>query len=246
MKPLNENETVRQLATYRLRELGQSGALSDEIRGLATLDAQCPTCKGLVKEGAEEYTCIGAEDDQASLGCGFGFKKTHAGRSFTVGEAELLVREGKIGPLTGFISKAGAPFTAKMCFLFNNSSQNYRLQFDFDKDSKPVRSGTLTDFSNETSVGLCPKCSSSVYEQEKDYVCINSVVLATNPKPHCDFKTSRIVLQQAVSREQVGKLLSSGRTDPLEGFVSSRTKKRFTAMLVWDPVVGKVNFEFET
>jgi len=242
----DEVESVRQLATYRLRELGQSGALSDEIRGFATLDAQCPTCKGLVKEDAEEYTCIGAEDEQGSQGCGFGFKKTHAGRSFIVGEAEQLVREGKIGPLTGFISKAGAPFTAKMCFLFNNSSQNYRLQFDFDKERKPVRSGALTDFSNQISLGQCPKCSSSVYEQEKDYVCINSVVLAANPKPHCDFKTSRIVLQQAISREQIGKLLSSGRTDPLEGFVSSRTKKRFTAMLVWDPVVGKVNFEFET
>jgi hypothetical protein len=164
---------------------------------LAILVAPCPTCKGLVKERREDYTCVGAEDGQQGQSCGFMFKKTFAGRTFTMGEAELLVREGKIGPLTGFISKTGASFAAQMCFMFNNSSQNYRLQFDFGKDIKSVKTEAVTDFSNQISLGQCPKCSSSVYEQEKNYVCINSVVLATNPKPRCDFKTGHTVLQQA-------------------------------------------------
>ena len=166
------------------------------------------------------------------------------GRTFTVVEAEQLVRDGRIGPLKGFISKAGAPFTAQMCFMFNNSSQNYRLQFDFGKDNKSDQAVAKVDISSQTSLGQCPKCSAAVYEQEQDYLCINSVASPTNPKPSCNFKTGRNVLQQPISPEQVGKLLSSGRTDLLDGFVSSRTQKKFKAMLVWDAQAGKVNFEF--
>ena len=211
---------------------------------LAALVAPCPTCKGLVKEGVEDYSCGGPQDGQQGRGCGFAFKKTHAGRTFTVGEAEQLVRDGRIGPLKGFISKAGAPFAAQMFFNFNKTSQNYRLQFDFDKDNKSDQAVVNVDISNQTSLGQCPKCSGDVYEQEQDYVCINSVGSPTNPKPSCNFKTGRNVLQQPISPEQVGKLLSSGRTDLLDGFVSSRTQKKFTAMLVWDARAGKVGFEF--
>jgi DNA topoisomerase-3 len=40
------------------------------------------------------------------------------------------------------------------------------------------------------------------------------------------------------------KLLQTGKTDLLDGFVSSRTKRKFKAYLVKTPE-GKVGFEFE-
>jgi DNA topoisomerase-3 len=42
----------------------------------------------------------------------------------------------------------------------------------------------------------------------------------------------------------VTKLLATGKTDQLDGFVSNRTKRKFKAMLVWDEKEGKVGFEF--
>jgi DNA topoisomerase-3 len=39
------------------------------------------------------------------------------------------------------------------------------------------------------------------------------------------------------------KLLSEGRTDLLDGFISARTKRKFKAFLVRQPD-GKVGFEF--
>ena len=60
----------------------------------------------------------------------------------------------------------------------------------------------------------------------------------------CDFKTGKIILTQPVSHEQVTKLLATGKTDLLDGFVSNRTKRKFKAMLVWDEKEGKVGFEF--
>jgi DNA topoisomerase-3 len=61
----------------------------------------------------------------------------------------------------------------------------------------------------------------------------------------CDFKTGRIILQQPVTHEQMGKLLHGGKTDLLDGFVSNKTKRKFKAFLVYDKKEGKVSFEFE-
>ena len=41
------------------------------------------------------------------------------------------------------------------------------------------------------------------------------------------------------------KLLTSGKTDLLDKFVSMRTRRPFKAFLAWDAEAGKVNFEFE-
>jgi uncharacterized protein (DUF924 family) len=41
------------------------------------------------------------------------------------------------------------------------------------------------------------------------------------------------------------KLLATGRTDLLKGFISNKTRRKFSAYLVRDPKTGKVGFEFE-
>jgi DNA topoisomerase-3 len=64
------------------------------------------------------------------------------------------------------------------------------------------------------------------------------------PTPSCDFKTGQVILQQPIEREQMSKLLETGKTDLLDKFVSMRTRRPFKAMLAWDKEAGKVNFEF--
>nr|MBP8133024.1 topoisomerase C-terminal repeat-containing protein [Zoogloea sp.] len=85
-----------------------------------------------------------------------------------------------------------------------------------------------------------PKCSAQVYEHGLSYVCEKSV----GPEKTCDFRSGKIILQQPIEREQMHKLLDSGRTELLRGFVSSRTKRKFSAFLVRGDD-GKVGFEFE-
>jgi DNA topoisomerase-3 len=41
------------------------------------------------------------------------------------------------------------------------------------------------------------------------------------------------------------KLLATGKTDLLKGFISNKTRRKFSAYLVRDPATGKVGFEFE-
>jgi DNA topoisomerase-3 len=215
----------------------------DTIPGdFATLSTPCPNCGGIVKENYRRYTCTGA--DGKSDGCGFSFGKTPAGRTFEAVEVEQFLRDRKIGPLSGFRSKAGWPFTAEMVIKFDEETKNYKLEFDFGDDKKGEESGELIDFSAKASLGACPKCASAVFEHGKNYVCEKSVPTDAQPTPNCDFKTGQIILQQPIEREQMVKLLTTGKTDLLDKFVSMRTRRAFKAMLVWDATAGKVNFEF--
>jgi DNA topoisomerase-3 len=196
----------------------------------------------VVRENYRRYTCTGktgAED-----GCGFSFGKSPAGRTFELVEVEQFLRERKIGPLDGFRSKAGWPFTAEMVIKFDEETKNHKLEFDFGDDKKGEETGELIDFSAQQSLGTCPKCGGAVFEHGKSYVCEKSVSTLEQASPSCDFKSGQIILQQPIQRDQMTKLLATGKTDLLDKFVSMRTRRAFKAMLAWDAEAGKVNFEF--
>jgi DNA topoisomerase-3 len=208
----------------------------------ATLAAPCPNCAGVVRENYRRYACTGA--DGKSDGCGFSFGKTPAGRTFEPAEVEQFLRDKHIGPLAGFRSKAGWPFTAELTLKLDEEAHNYKLEFDFGDDKGGQDGGELVDFAGQESLGACPKCGAAVFEHGKNYVCEKSQPTAEQPTPSCDFKSAQVILQQPVERAQMHKLLASGKTDLLDKFVSMRTRRAFKAMLVWDGAAGKVNFEF--
>jgi DNA topoisomerase-3 len=214
----------------------------DTIPGdYATLTTPCPNCGGVVKENYRRYTCTGKNGDD---GCGFSFGKTPAGRTFEQAEVEQLLADKKIGPLEGFRSKAGWPFTSEIVLRYSDEDKNWKLEFDFG-DDKAEETGELVDFAGQEALGACPKCGAPVYEHGSNYVCGKSVPTAAQPTPSCDFKSGKIILQQPVAREQMSKLLATGKTDLLDKFVSMRTRRAFKAFLAWDKEAGKVNFEFE-
>jgi len=208
----------------------------------ATLKTPCPNCGGVVRENYRRYACTGK--DGASEGCGFSFGKTPAGRTFEVAEVEQFLRDKRIGPLDGFRSKAGWPFTAEMVIKFDEEAKNFKLEFDFG-DDKAEETGELVDFSSKEPLGACPKCGGAVYEHGKNYVCERTVPTQAQPTPSCDFKSGQIILQQPIEREQMSKLLATGKTDLLDKFVSMRTRRPFKAYLAWDKEAGKVGFEFQ-
>ena len=207
----------------------------------ATLETPCPNCSGVVKENYRRYTCTGQPG--ALEGCGFSFGKSPAGRTFEVAEAEALLRDKHIGPLEGFRSKAGWPFTSEIVIKFDEETKNYKLEFDFG-DDKNADTGEIVDFGKEDTVGPCPICGAPVFEHGSNYVCEKSVPTLGQPTPSCSFKTGKIILQQPIERAQVEKLLAEGKTDLLDKFVSMRTRRAFKAFLVWNKEEGKVTFEF--
>jgi DNA topoisomerase-3 len=206
----------------------------DTIPGdYATLHTPCPNCGGVVKENYRRFACDS---------CDFSITKIPGGRSFEIAEAEAFLRDKRIGPLEGFRSKAGWPFSAELRLVFDDEIRNWKLEFDFGEEARRAQEeGEPVDFSGQASLGPCPKCKGRVFEHGTSYVCEN----ATGPKQTCDFKSGKIILQQPVPQEQMHKLLTSGRTDLLENFISNKTRRKFKAYLKFDPQQGKVVFEFE-
>ncbi|EJE51819.1 DNA topoisomerase III, partial [Acidovorax sp. CF316] len=213
----------------------------DTIPGdYATLETPCPNCGGVVKENYRRFACVGKPGAEP---CGFSFGKSPAGRTFETAEAEALLRDKKIGPLEGFRSKAGWPFTSEIVIKYDDEAHNYKLEFDFGDDKNAEESGELVEFA-DASLGPCPICGAGVHEHGANYVCSKAVPTAAQPTPSCTFKSGKIILQQPVEREQMHKLLETGKTDLLDKFVSMRTRRAFKAFLAWDKEAGKVNFEF--
>jgi Zn finger protein HypA/HybF involved in hydrogenase expression len=110
-----------------------------------------------------------------------------------------------------------------------------------EADSSGQNDGEHVSFSEQTSLGHCPKCQGHIYEHGSQYVCEHSV----GERITCDFKSGKIILQQPISAQDMQSLLVSGKTPLLENFVSNKTRRKFKAFLVWDDKAGKVGFEFE-
>ncbi|WP_322105496.1 DNA topoisomerase III [Paraburkholderia sp. J41] len=204
---------------------------SDTIPGdYATLETPCPNCGGQVKENYRRFACTK---------CEFSISKIPGGRQFEIPEVEELLQNKTIGPLSGFRSKMGRPFSAILKLSFDDDIKNFKLEFDFGQD-QGGEDGEAPDFSQQEPVGACPKCNGKVFEHGMSYVCEHSVGAAKT----CDFRSGKVILQQEIAREQMAKLLAEGRTDLLTNFKSSRTGRNFKAFLVKQPD-GKIGFEFE-
>jgi DNA topoisomerase-3 len=199
---------------------------SDTVPGdFATLSTPCPKCGHEIRENYKKFQC---------QHCDFGFWKIMAGRQLEIDEVETLLQNKEVGPLDGFRSKMGRPFSAVV-----KLTDDYEVQFDFGTGANEGDESEKPDFSGQESLGACPKCGHGVYENGAAYVCENAVGGGRT----CDFRSGRIILQRPIEREQMTKLLSTGRTELLHKFVSKKGRP-FSAYLVRQPD-GKIGFEFE-
>jgi DNA topoisomerase III len=210
------SELVRKVVTVI-----KTGEIPDVV--YATVPAKCPKCGGVVQENYRKFQC---------QKCDFSLWKVTSGREWSPDEVAELITKRVVGPLTGFRSRMGKPFAAVM-----RLTDDLRLEFDFGQASGEGEEAP--DFSGQEPLGACPKDGGRVFEHGMAYTCENAV----GPKRSCDFRSGRLILQQPIEREQMKKLLETGRTDLLTGFVSKKGR-RFKAFLVKQPD-GKIGFEFQ-
>src|SRR5216117_996468 len=188
---------------------------------------QCPKCGSPIVERFKSFTCTNEE-------CDFTIWKTIAGRLLSREEFETLVRDKHVGPLTGFRSRKGKRFHAVL-----KLSDDFKAEFDFGPNGQENGATQQVDFSAQEPLGTCPKCGGSIFEFGMSYVCENSV----GPNKTCDFRSGKVILQRSIDREQMKKLLATGKTDLLERFIS-RKGRPFKAFLVLTDKKD-VGFEFE-
>jgi DNA topoisomerase-3 len=198
----------------------KTGSIPEEA--FATVSAPCPKDGGVIQETYRKFQC---------QTCDFYIWPVLLGREWSPEEVAELVTKKFIGPLTGFRSKQGRPFSAGL-----KLTDDFRIEFDFGQTGSD--SDEPVDFSGQDPLGACPKCGSRVFEHGVSYVCEKSV----GKERSCDFRSGRMILQQPVERAQMQKLLATGRTDLLTNFMSKKNRK-FKAFLVKTPQ-GKIGFEF--
>ena len=226
---LTRDEFMEEIKQMTRHIVGQAKNFeSDTIPGdFGKLDVPCPKCGGEVHENYKKFQC---------QSCDFSMWKILAGRQLEIEEAEALLRDKSVGPLDGFRSKIGRPFSALL-----KLTDEFELQFDFGQGNDDSEGAEMPDFGTQPPLGACPKCGNNVYELPNAYVCEKAV--GPRSTKTCDFRSGRTILQRAIERPQMEKLLTSGKTDLLQ-FVSARTRRPFAAYLVRQPD-GKIGFEFE-
>ncbi len=198
---------------------------------------KCPKCGGRIFESGMSYLCENSVGPNKT--CDFRSGKVILQRPMESEQMKKLLATGKTDLLERFISRKGRPFKA---FLVLTDKKD--VGFEFEKrdakakqERKPKEPAPKIDFTGREPVGECPVCGGKIYETDTAYICEHS---QADRKP-CKFKLSKTILGRDIPKEQAQKLLTTGKTDLLEGFISKRGRP-FSAYLKLED--GKVGFEF--
>ena len=167
--------------------------------------------------------------------------KTIGNRKISEEEVRELVTKGKVGPLEGFKSKMGRPYTATL-----KLDENFAVKFQFgdNPDGTERRPENLEDAPvvgkcPKSAMGLCKCKTGELVETETAYVCR----CPKGEERKCSFRLGKTMLSHTITRAEIESLTNTGKTPVIDDFVSKRTKKKFSASLVLD-ARGSISFEF--
>ncbi|HVW22647.1 MAG TPA: DNA topoisomerase III [Opitutaceae bacterium] len=235
---------------YKLRQIEQNKFTREKF--MAEIVAQT---KGIVKrvKGFEEDDSVARVTDIISPTDGKPLRETLRGyksqdgalmvykvvgnRKMEESEIKEILGKGQIGPLDGFRSKAGKPFSAVL--RYNPEEKKVEFVFDGQRDA----SGAMKiDFTGLQPTGPAPAKfgeGAQIYETPQSYV----VRLVANGEDKVLVRCSKRILSRDIPKEQFLKMLETGKTDLLDKFWSQRTRRPFSAFLVLKPD-NTTGFEF--
>lgn len=183
------------------------------------LDISCPVCGKPLKEGEKSYYCSNYSKDDS--GCKFGLSKVKGGVKISIAELKELLMEHQTKKSHEFVSKEGKKFTAKL------QLKDFKVEYLFEEKLK-----------KETDL-KCPSCGGKIIENDKSFVCEKHDY---NDKSSCQFSIWKTIAGRKLKSKELDQLISFGITDKLDGFISSKSGKEFSAKLKL--VDGKIEFEF--
>ena len=190
----------------------------DKDHVLRKLDFKDPQTGQEFEETLREYRTL----DQA-----YAVRKVLAGRRIEAHEFLELLEKGTMGLVDGFRSRLGRPFSAGL-----KLGEGRKIELVVGEEE-----GTL-DFTGQEPLGQCLACGGNMFMSQLRYVCEHSV-----SKPStCTFKVSKKILNRDITVPEVQDLLNNKKTALLEKFISNKTRRPFSAVLMWKD--GKVSFDF--
>ena len=156
-------------------------------------------------------------------------RKVMGGRQMAPDEIVELLKNRRIGPLTGFRSKAGKPFAAALRLTDEN-----KVEFVFEGGD-----GEAPEIVNREPLGNSPVDGTPVFETVTSYMSQS----AMDGDAKKGFRIGKSILGKTLEREHIAKMLTEGKSGLIQGFQSARTRRFFDAYLKLSKT-GKLEFEF--
>ncbi len=128
-----------------------------------------------------------------------------------------LLEKGETAKISGFKSKSGKTFDAKL-----KIDENNKVSFVFEN--------TTSAKNDEEIEYKCPKCGGKIINDKWAWTC-----------DQCDFKINYNIAGKNISVSNAEQIIKNGRSSLIKGF-KSKTGKTFNAYIVLD---DNYNTKFE-
>lgn len=191
---------------------------------------------------------------QSSGKSGFSMSRVILGKEIDIEQLYRVLSEGKSELITGFISqRTNRPFDAflvldekkgNVSFEFPPREPRKKTAGKTTADSKfTAADATVEDLSKATRHGALKvkgKGEHELLETEQAWH-VEGLTIGKSRKP---LVIPKVMCGITLTAEIVGKLLSKGKTDLIQGFVSHKSGKNFDAYLVFNASSGRVTYDF--
>jgi len=198
----------------------------EHVEAKKVKDVSCPLCGGEIIVNSWGYGCSNYDKDKEDS-CHFSIGRM-ADKALTEANVKELLTNGITSTIRGFKSKTGKKFDARVALSKDETGKITGLKFDFN-DLEPVKVKDV----------LCPLCKGDIVVTPFGYGCSN--YNKEDPEHSCRFMIGKIASVK-LKEAHVKQLLTTGKTDIIEGFVA-KTGMKFDAPLKLTED-GQITFDF--
>ncbi|RJQ55122.1 MAG: hypothetical protein C4530_16445 [Desulfobacteraceae bacterium] len=181
---------------------------------------KCPACGGEIIEGKKGFGCRNWREPDG--GCRFVVWKEIAGNKIDPMLLKTLLSGGATPAMT-FRSKEGREFSASLKLERNEKEGRWETRFVSAAKEASEDGGEPQETSQ---LGNCPRCGAAVEEGPKGFGCRNW----RQEDGACRFVIWKTIAGKQIPRKAVQDLLTKGKTQVINGFVSKKGKE-FSASL---------------
>ena len=168
-------------------------------------DVACPICGGKIVVTTFGYGCSNYNREDPDNSCKFNIGQI-AGVKLKEAQVKELLANGITDTISGFKSKKGTKFDAKLALSKDEAGKVTGVQFVFENEEKEMP-------------GLkCPKCGEPIIKNHFGYKCKNNI---QGNVDSCSFYVGKVAGLD-IPEDQFTKLITEKKTDVISGFLSKK------------------------
>lgn len=216
-------EFTREKFMKEIREL--TSRIIDQVKNFESTEQRAEAPFSPV-EGIRFFsapTAYVSEDESISI------RKVLGGRVMEDAEIVALIKGEILGPFSNFRSKRGKPFTASV------KLKNKKIEFIFADSTDDL---DIEAIKKTTPLGKSPIDQTPVFDTPTVYMSES----ALDGDMKKGLRITKIILSKTIEPKHIAQLLTEGKTELIEGFISKK-RRPFDAFLLLGKN-GKITFEF--